>query len=126
MELFADFKIEMPVLTLLVVAITRNIFVLPITSFVALCCVLLALRFRVGWWLGLGVCLLCDLIFAAQVLPMLALINGLGGAVPLLFVPMPLLQFSTVGAGSVFSLVNLVLTQIIFVALLFRRRDFSK
>lgn len=131
MEMFADFKIQMPTLTLWTSVVTGTLLFWPVTALVALSNVLLALRIRIGWWLGFAVCLLCDLTVFSYVLPMIALVNGLGGADEVAFLPVdvPLLPFapeSLITLGPTILLVSFGFTQFIFAALLFRRHDLIK
>lgn len=132
MELFADFKIEMPILTLFSLWVTATIWLWPVTSFVAWSSVLLGLRTRIGWWLGLAVCLLCDVMGLGFVLPIVALINGLQGADDVAALPVsfsilviapPALPLST---GFLLMLASFILTQLIFAALIVKRRHWLK
>lgn len=128
MELFADFKIEMPSVTLLGILVTGTILLWPATSFVALSSLLLALRTHIGWWLGLMVCLLCDFLALSYVMPIVTLINGLSGSddvasvpavIPSLFIALPVFPANV---GSLLMLASFILTQFLFVTLIWNRR----
>ena len=121
MELFADFKIEMSALTMWANAITKGVWVWPVTALVASSSILLALRPRFGWWLSLLSCLFCNSVVAGFAFAIVALFNGLSGGDDGLAGGFPF-QFSGIGAGVVLLMASFSLVQVAFFALVLGRR----
>lgn len=121
MELFADFKIQMPALTLWAIAVTKSFWVWPVTTFVALSSILLALRIKAGWWLALAVCLLCNSVVAGYALTIVVFFNGIAGGDDGSSAQFPF-RFSGIGAGIVILVASFALIQVVLGALLFARR----
>ena len=63
MEVFADFVMEMPPLTLLAIWATQGFPLLLGAAFVGFASFSMVRRERTGWCFGFVVCLMCDLLF---------------------------------------------------------------
>lgn len=113
-DLFKDFKIEMPAVTLLTLQVLHPEFLLFGTAFVVVTGLLLAQRNKLGWNFSFAVCLICDFLVVGLALPLIALSQ--------------FVSVSTIASngGVILLVVTAVLTQAIFVALLTKRQDLLK
>jgi hypothetical protein len=129
-EAFADFFIEMPALTRWIAALSGSVLFWPATGCVAFSSIMLAGRTRAGWWLSVGVCLLCGLMLIGHLLSIYAIFREMsdGAGVTSVFAGIPASGFLYLmsESGSVVPLVTFALAQIIFAALIFMRRHLIK
>ena len=120
LDLFKDFKIEMPGLTMLVIqAYHWGNLVLPV--FVLATALLLRWRQSAGWMLALLLCGACDLAGVSLILPLIALantLNGGGGS------PAPSSSIIASDPGVLLAVFAVILNQILFVFLIKKRREF--
>lgn len=125
LDIFKEFKIELPALTWWGITLTHPFFLLPLTTLILGIAVLLALRHPLGWSLAFAACFLCDLLFVGYLLPSIALFNGLSGGdgSGISLPPAPTVIWGNPGAS--FLLAATLLTQVIFVILLMKRRDWT-
>jgi len=124
LNLFKDFKVEMPPITMLWNQTLRLSDGVGLPAAVLLAALLLAYRQLAGWYGALALCVAANLAGLALLMPLIALRNNLSGGVggtlsphaPNLWAD-PLLWLM---------LAALVLNQILSVGLLFKRPDFAR
>lgn len=113
-DLFKNFKIEMPAITILSFNLLHFPFLLVCTAGIALSGLLLAQRKPLGWNLSLAVCLLCDFLLVSFALPFFQLAKFVGTSAILNNI------------GVLLLVASVVLVQTLLVTLLVTRHDWVK
>ena len=88
LENFADFRIEMPVLTLIFIRVISPLPLLFLAPWAIFAAWGTARNERLALWLALSFCGLCALLFVAGVWPLTILANALTGGAPVELFPL--------------------------------------
>jgi len=126
MELFADFKMQMPALTTLLVGVVQLLGGLALVTFVLATALLLARRKTTGWLLAFALCLACDVAFVGLVLPFGVLSSNLGEGSLFPVMGAVILAGPSFSPGFWLAFVATVLNQILLAALVLKRPHFGR
>lgn len=127
MNLFSDFKVEMPALTLVTLWVSQLFGRMALPLMVIATALLLCFRQFVGWVYALVLCVAWDLALVALILPVIALIDNLSGGTGGATFISALSLLSTLGSvPGVLVVSTFLLNQALFVLLVVKRRDFAR
>jgi len=131
LDLFADFKMEMPPITMLWIRATRFSGGAAVPAIVLLAAFLLIHRQLSGWYVALALCVAANLAGFALLMPLVALINNLSGGDD--ETPMPPTPSNNTFASAILAepFLGLLIAAFVFnlvlsVTLLFKRPDFAR